>query len=1148
MQYSVLGPLEVREGGRVLDLGTPKQRAVLAALLLERGRVVSTDRLVAVAWGDEAPPSAVGSLQVYVSNLRRILRGGGARLERRNPGYVLLVDDADVDVAQFLAAAAAAYDAAAAAEWPGAQESAERALALWRGPLLPELADEDWVRAAALALEERRAECLETLVTALLAGGRVGEALERTQQLVSEDPYRERGRWLHLVALHRAGRTPEALEGYRAHARLLDEELGLVPGADLRELHAALLRDDDALREWPGAAPAPAGPPADGGEPAPALPAASGPAPVSGLVGREDECARMSAVLDDVLAGRTRWVLLSGPAGIGKTRLAEEALRAAVAAGAREAWVRCPEEEGVPSWWPLRQLVRALGAEPDDVLVPSPDIDADTARFVVYERVTALLQSAAADGPVVVVVDDVQWADRSSLRCLAYLCGVLRDLPLGLVLTLREGEGARDVDHLLATLVRSGVADRVAVPPLSECAVATLAAQVGGTDLAPDDAAVLASRTGGNPLFVTEYARLPADERGSGIPLAVRSILGRRLARLAPSVVEVLRAAAVIGDPFPLDLLEAVAGLPLDGVAEALELAAEDQIVAPARSGTGWAFSHALLRDEVLQGLPVLRRSRLHVRAATALESAAGSDALARRAGHLLAALPLVPAATVLAACREAAQDAEARWDADAAAQWWEAALSASAALGPAEREAAERESAGPDDLLVARVDALARAGRDQTVLEVVDSAIVEAAREGRTGTIGRLAAALLRTSGAWPWAAYGTAPGVLLDRLVEVTPLVGGDPAAHVRVLAARAVGSCYSPDAALPEGLSRRALELAEELGDPAVVADAIVGRVLTYTGTAAHAEEAVALLDRLVRLRTPHARTDAVLRHNVLTMACSTLGRTDEAEEHLRRGVAGCDLLGLPVPRVQLRWAEATLVHWSGRLEEAEALLSRADVMHRRTELYESGVLHLAMLTLRWEQGRLADAGEHVDGAPEPLPWQAAAAAERGDVEAALVLLERFVPEETPFFWSTLGVTVVVALALAEVADLGAPDDRVLPLARTLLARLEPYAGFVAILGQIGIIAPVELALSRMRALLGDEPGARSSALAALELAQRAGGPCSVLRARLQLALLDPASPQRTRMLAELAREADERSMRSVARQARAADEVLRAAAPA
>ena len=167
--------------------------------------------------------------------------------------------------------------------------------------------------------------------------------------------------------------------------------------------------------------------------------------------------------------------------------------------------------------------------------------------------------------------------------------------------------------------------------------------RVSGDELGAADVALLMTRTGGNPFFVSEYARLPKSEREAGeLPLAVRSVLGRRLHGLDAGTLQVLRTAAVIGEVLEIPLLRAVTRLDVDELAELLDEAADEHIVVVAPGSRSYAFAHGLLREELLAGMTDARRQRLHARVAEGLSEGNGSDDLVRRAGHLLAALPLV--------------------------------------------------------------------------------------------------------------------------------------------------------------------------------------------------------------------------------------------------------------------------------------------------------------------------------------------------------------------------------------------------------------------------------------------------------------------------------------------------------------------------
>ena len=465
-----------------------------------------------------------------------------------------------------------------------------------------------------------------------------------------------------------------------------------------------------------------------------------------------------------------------------------------------------------------------------------------------------------------------------------------------------------------------------------------------------------------------------------------------------------------------------------------------------------------------------MRRRRLHARVAQSLTGDDG-DRISRRAQHLVAALGVVEPAEVVEACRAAARVAEARWSSEVAAEWWAEALRAYD-LQPTEHDR--------DELLVAQVAALARAGRGQTVLDVLEAALLDAARAGRTGTVGRLASSLLRSAGAWPWPTYGDDPGPLLDRLQSLEPLVHGDPAAHVSVLAALAVGRCYDDDATVPAHLSSEALRIAEHLDENAQ-ADALLGRLLTYSGVASHAHELVAHAERLVAMTHGEARVDAAIARAVASMAHLSLGDLDAATEDVRLAVAEADLLQLPVIRVQLRWMEGTLALWRGDFQAAHRHQAIGTRVHLQTELYYAGSWVVARLSLQREDGMLAQADS--DGAFEPEPWDAAIAAARGDSATAADRLTAWLDSVGPWVWVTLGHVTLLAEA---AADAGLAEH-----APRLLALLEPYAGRVAVIGHIGVIGNVDLARGRLHALLGEHERAREVLESALEQARRSGG---------------------------------------------------------
>lgn len=1128
-------------GQSVIDVGPRKQRAVLAVLLLAQGRVVSTDRLADAVWGEDVPASVTASLQVYISNLRRALRDSqmASPIVRQPPGYFLDVGPDDVDVAVFTARCARAAAAIDGERWEEALAEADAALSLVRGGLLEDMADADWVREAAARVAQTRTECVANKVMALLALGKVPAAMAEASLLRELDPLADRSCRLQMLTLYRAGRTAEALEVYSRHARLLDAELGLEPGPELRELQTAVLRQAPELAGWPrspewtGAAALP--------QPGPAAVAPATVEAVSHrapLVGRARELARAADVLARSAAGATRWLVLSGPPGIGKTRLAEEIAGLVGARGGDVAWVSCPDERATPPWWPMRRLVRALGADADKVLEIPAHADPDTARFLVYERIQALLESAPR--LLAVVVDDVQWSDTASAACLAYIAGALRDHPVLVIATVRDGEHTPEVARLLSTVARGEDNRHIEVPALSSADVATLANEVAEEAVSAAEAAELAARTGGNPFFVSEYARLPREERaGNEIPRAVRSVLDRRLAALDPAVVQVLRAAAVIGDAIDASAVPVLAQatrLDLDTLADYLDEAADERIVVAAHAGDGYAFAHGLLREQLLAGMPALRRQRMHAKVAEVLVDSTAPDAPTRRAQHLIAAQPLVEPASVVHACRLAAEQATAQWTSDIAAGWWQAALDAYDRQPVSERDDTER-----DALTVELLESHSRAGRGQLVLDSVQRYLGEALRTGRAASAGRVASALLRASGGWPWLAPGHDPGELLALLGRAATLSEGQPASAARVLPALAVGHCYHPDHRVAEDLLDRAERLAEETGDPDVLADVLMGRLITFSGVATASRETLQWVQRLNSLGHKRSREDAVIAHSVATMAAMNLGDVAATRRHVEAGIAGSEELQLPVLRAQLRWMEAVLAMWIGDFAEAARHHAIAAHVHEQTELYEAGSGLLATASLVRERGGPVGADLAAVKASRETGGQGMV----GVVRTALLTLEsgpqaraeavarlqKWVRSSTGrgHIWTTLGHHALLAHMAA--------DHGLEEFAEPLLTQLDPFRDRIAVLGQVGMAGPVALATARLHALRGDTRRALADVAVAREIAERSAAVPTLLRCRLLECQLAEPSADRAADAAVLAAEADSVGMAAVAAAARA-----------
>jgi DNA-binding SARP family transcriptional activator len=336
LTISVLGEVRAARDGAPLDLGGPRQRSVLALLVIARGDAVPADRLVHDLW-ENPPPTANGALHAFVSHLRRRLEPGrtarsrGTVIVSVGPGYALRVPEDAVDAWRFereVRRAAKHSDPAVAAE------ILTGALDLWQGPAFAEYVDQPWARAEADRLGELREVAREQLLAARLRAGEHAVLVGEIERLVAEQPLREE-RWRLLVlALYRSHRQADALAALRRARQVLADELGVDPGPALRELESEVLAQSPALA--PPTPPTPSAPSAPSAPPAPPVAVAAEPvraasprplstADTGDLVDRDPELDELSAAVDQARAGRGRLVLIEGPAGIGKSRLLTEA-------------------------------------------------------------------------------------------------------------------------------------------------------------------------------------------------------------------------------------------------------------------------------------------------------------------------------------------------------------------------------------------------------------------------------------------------------------------------------------------------------------------------------------------------------------------------------------------------------------------------------------------------------------------------------------------------------------------------------------------------------------------------------------------------------------------------------------------------------
>src|SRR3954447_17162697 len=434
VDFRALGPLEAVVAGEPVDLGAPKQRALLALLVSQAGQPVTVDVLLETLWAGHPPPSAMTSLQAYVANLRRALepdrapRAPATVLRTCAGGYLLDGRVVDIDVHRFGIRAKAGWHASDQGDPHRALKEFEAGLSLWRGQVYAEVAEAACVVPEVARLDELRLSVVEARCAALLAVGSHGVAVAELEAFIQSHPLREYGYELLGLALYRAGRQADALGVLRTIQKKLAEELGIDARPSLQPLEREILNQDPALDWHPTpAAPTltvPTAPPraATVGVPAARVPDGDV------FVGREAALRQLTEALDVVAGGRGRVVIVSGEPGIGKTSLLR---RFADLAGVPVLWGTCPEHVSAPPLWLWEQVLRAAGTAFPEHPVPAQVaelLDGDTERLVGggdqlrrFEAIVGYLAGASPGAPLVLLLDHLHRADPSSLRLLAHL-------------------------------------------------------------------------------------------------------------------------------------------------------------------------------------------------------------------------------------------------------------------------------------------------------------------------------------------------------------------------------------------------------------------------------------------------------------------------------------------------------------------------------------------------------------------------------------------------------------------------------------------------------------------------------------------------------------------------------------------------------
>jgi DNA-binding SARP family transcriptional activator len=979
IRIRVLGAFEAEVSGSAAPLVGRYQRALLARLLTARGDVVSVDRLIDDLWRGEPPGKAIASLQTYVAHLRRLLeperppRAPARLLVSAAPGYALRLDGDAVDAWRFERLVGEARENSMAGP-ARARIVLGEALALWRGGAYAEVADEEWAVAETARLEELRLAARELSVAVTLRSAPPGDAVPAAEMLTRQQPLREEGWRLLALALWGSDRQADALSALRRARTILAGELGLDPGPTLTRLEDAILaqRMDVLHASAPGPAESgfhavePEGSGADGiWSAGTATRSAAAP---EVFVGRDAELSVLTGAASAVLAGGSRMVLVTGEAGAGKSTLLAR-LRADLPP---DQWFvtvgRCPEAEGAPPAW---AWVEALGPLADRVppgvleteLSPllgedqsaplKAAADSSAGRFRLHRAVSAWLRAVARRRPLAVFLDDVHRADTETLSLLAALADELSTARILLVAAYRPSDMTDPQRETLAVLARHSPG-RVPLAGLSADEVETLVTTACGRPVDSETVAALAERTGGNPFYVWESARLLASEGAlvaiSEVPEGVRDVLRRRLGRLPASAVAVLRLAAVVGREADVDVLVGAAETDEDGVLDALDAGVISGLLTEPAHGRV-RFVHALVRDTLYLDLSRIRLTRMHARVAEALRALRPDDPTAL-AHHYARAASSATASLAVDYSLRAAELANRRYAHDTAVELLEQALGC-----------LERVPGDAGDRDAERVELLGRLLRAQ-----IRAGAVVAARTSRQRAIDVATAAgredlLIAAFTAWteptPWhiRPYGIVDTPIVDSLTRLLRRTDIDPVARCRLLDAlvNELDTENDPRSAAAVGEMEA---LVAGLGDPRLTALALTAR-LKETDYEREPESRARLCAELATV----ADTHDLVSHRwyaeyVASTAASVRGDVGGLRRHLDRYLEIAETYEMAETRTVGIWTEAAFAHIAGRFDDAERMYGEArEQMISRGSFHADSLYTMAVGTIRISQGHVA-----------------------------------------------------------------------------------------------------------------------------------------------------------------------------------------------
>jgi DNA-binding SARP family transcriptional activator/tetratricopeptide (TPR) repeat protein len=856
----------LRVDGAPIGLPSSRRaRAVLAWLALNPGAQPRA-RVAARFWPDVLDESARASLRVALTELRQALGPAARYVVATRDTVALEGADLTVDIREFDRALA--------------DGDVTRALEACDAPIL-EGFEEEW---AIEARDEHAQQLIGALERAAAAASDPVEAVRLTRAEVALDPLAEAPNRRLIERLAASGDRGAALSAGRQFGDRLRTRLGIAPSHETRALIEDLRRRQI--------------------EPVPA-PLALARSHETMFVGRRTELARLRACWGGVQMHRDRRIaLIAGEPGVGKTRLAQQFASAAVEEGAIVLLGRCSEEPLAP-FEPYAEALSQVGVA--GALEPSGGIDDTGARHRLFDAVDAALTDLATRGPVLLVIDDFHWADRGSLLLTRFLLRSSRPGPILILGTYRDTELGRHtpLTAALSEFKQEGALDRIDLRGLPLDDVAELARSMLGSDeLAPR----IYARTDGNAFFVKEVLSELAQSGPQGVPESVRHAVGVRLSRMGEDANELIAAAAILGQEHDARALQATAGLQTHAAEAALDEILRARLLRPTAVPRRFAFAHALVREAVLDECNVLRRARLHRRAADALAELGTEHHLEEIAMHLF----------------EAASTADARHAAEMLVRAGHRALDRLAYEDAAEcftRAAQALEVAGADDesgpVLLARGDALLRSGEPEAARTAFTHAREIAQRRGDS---------VLLAQAALGFAGLGIAivdlDAEAIARLEEALERTE-DPALRSRVQARLAVELYYAPDRTQSERHGAEAVATARAFGDLSSLASALSARHVALWRPD-RLEERLSVADEMIAAAREAGDRHAELQaHNWRVADLFERGEMTAWREEIARHARLAADLRLPAFEWYTPLWSAVDAMLAGRAEEAERL---------------------------------------------------------------------------------------------------------------------------------------------------------------------------------------------------------------------------------